>query len=64
MLRLFVSSYDADMLFRPLIQLILEKELDQHGCIKLIAVVMNLLYGTAHMEDGVFSTALTTMILA
>lgn len=63
MLRLFASSYDADLLFRPLIELLLEKDLDQRGCIDLIAVVMNPLSGIAHMQDGVFLLALITLIL-
>lgn len=63
MLRLSVSNYNVDLLLRPLIELLLEKELDQHGCTELIAVVMNLLSGTAHIQDGVLLPALITLIL-
>lgn len=63
MLRWFVSNYNADLLFRPSIELLLEKDLDQHGCIELIAVVMNPLSGTAHIQDGVPLPALITLIL-
>lgn len=63
MLGLFVSNYNVDLLFRPLIELLLEKDLDQRGCIELIAVVMNPLSGTAHIQDGVLFPALITLIL-
>lgn len=63
MLMLFVSSYDVDLLFRPLVKLLLEKDLDQHGCIEFIAMVTNPLSGTAHIQDGVLLLALITLIL-
>lgn len=63
MLMLFVSNYDVDLLFRPSAELLLEKDLDQHGCIEFVAMVMNPLSGTAHIQDGVLLPALITLIL-
>jgi len=63
MLRLFVSNCNVDLLFRPLVELHLEKDLDQRGYIEFSAVVMNLLSGTAHMQDGGFLLALITLTL-
>lgn len=52
MLLWFVNSFSVEVLSVSLVQLILEKVLDQSGLMILYAMEMSQLSGTANIQDG------------